>query len=84
MWAGNPGSNIRVFLLRNGTDYLDDHAESGEFGGADNGLTTVELETTAFLDNGDYLEVIAEGVGAEGEVLLVPDESLFFAHAPSH
>ena len=84
MWAGSPGSKIRVFLLRNGTDYLADHAESGEFGGPDNGLTTVELETTAFLDSGDYLEVITEGVGAEGEVLLVPDESLFFAHAPSH
>jgi hypothetical protein len=80
--AANPGSSVRVLLLRNGADYLEDDAVSGAFGGdGEAGRATVELETTVFLDAGDWVEVIGEGYGAEGEVRVVPGRALFVAES---
>jgi len=80
--APNPASNVRVLLLKNGTDYLEDDAVSGEFGGKGDAATaTIELETSVVLGDGDWVEVVAQGIGAEGEVLLVPDQTLLVVHA---
>jgi hypothetical protein len=80
--APNPGSNVRVLLLKNDSDYLEDEAVSGEFGGKGDAATvTIELETSIVLDEGEWIEVVAHGIGAEGEVLLVPDRTSLVAHA---
>jgi hypothetical protein len=78
-----PGTEVRVLLLKNNAEYLDEQAVSGPFGGdAAAGSTTVELETTTLLAAGDFLEVLVFATGAEGEVTLDPERSVLVVAAP--
>lgn len=68
-----PDANIRLLLLQNGERYLDGEAESGYFGGVGKvGSSVVEMEATVELGAGEFIEVIAFGVGAEGPANLGP------------
>lgn len=80
--AAHSGSNVRVLLLKNGATYLEDGTVSGPFGGEGVGANaTVELETTILMDAGDFVEVVAQGIGEPGEVRLLPERALFVAEA---
>ncbi len=80
--AARPGSNVRVLLLKNGATYHEDDGVSGAFGGEGAEATaTVELETTILMDTGDFMEVVAQGIGEPGEVRLLTESALFVAEA---
>lgn len=78
--ASRPGAKLRLLLLKNGAEYHDEDASSGEFGGEGTSAEgSVALEATLFLDEGEWIEVVTEGVGAPGEIRLDPARSLLAA-----
>jgi hypothetical protein len=81
--AAQPGADLRVMLLKNNAEYLPDEASTGPFGGEGAaGLATVELDTNALLEAGDFLEVLVFGKGAAVPVSVDPAESVFVVSAP--
>ncbi len=79
--AQAPGLDVRVLLLKNGTDYHDQDATSGVLDAGGEAVTVVRLDATLLLDAGDWIEVVGQGVGAAGEARLVPERTLFVASA---
>jgi hypothetical protein len=78
--ATEAGANLRLLILKKNGEYHGHDAISGEFGGegeAANGSVT--LETTLFLDEGDWIEVVTLGLFESGEVRLDPARSFVVA-----
>jgi len=72
------GADIRVFVLKNYEEYLPGEVGSGPMTG-DGTPHAVELEMTLTLNDGEFIEIVTSGGGAEGEVTLVPGESILTA-----
>jgi len=67
--ANTPGSGLRVLILKNGTEYADDVAESGPMTA---NAATVELRATLTLNDGDYIEIVAFAARGNGSVTVEP------------
>jgi hypothetical protein len=72
------GTEIRVFVLKNYEEYLPGEVGSGSMTG-DGTPHAVELEVTLTLNEGEFIEIVTTAGGAEGEVTLVPGESVLSA-----
>lgn len=74
--AAAAGPGLRLLLLKNGREYQADDAASGRL---EAGPATVELETTLYLDTGDWIEAVTIANGEPGEVRLDPQSTLLVA-----
>jgi len=72
------GADVRVFVLKNYEEYLPVEVASGPMTG-DGAPHGVELEVTLTLNEGEFIEIVTSGGGVEGEVVLVPGESILRA-----
>ena len=79
-WIGGP---VGFSLLKNREEYLPGAVETGPLS-APTGVRKVEVTLAAEveLDEGDYIELVAFGRGAEGEVKLVPQRVELVVAAP--
>jgi len=71
-----PESGLRVLILKNGTEYADDGAESGPMNAS---AATVELQATLSLNDGDYVEIVAFEAHGGGSVTVEPGGSVLRA-----
>jgi hypothetical protein len=78
--SATPGARLRLLLLKNDAQYHDADATSAPFGGeGDRAAGQVTLETTLFLDEGEWLEVVTEGAGPPADIRLDPARTLLVA-----
>ena len=71
-----PEARLRLFVLKNGTDYLPQQGLSGPFeGNVVQKVAKLDYETELTLKAGDFIEIVASKSGAPGRVWLEPASS---------
>jgi hypothetical protein len=70
--SSTPGAAVRVLLLRNEEEYLDEEGTTGPMSGDPTEETIVRLAANLTLAAGDYIEVVTLGEGEPGVVTLDP------------
>jgi len=74
------GANVRVLFRVNGTKFLPGESRSGTIGGSDGKRkAAVQAEVVTRLTGGDYVEVLAMGIGGPGKVTVDGGAAIFLA-----
>ncbi len=75
-----PDTAVRFFVLKNGDEYLPETGESGRLSGAGKAeVVRIVFEANLELDAGDYIEIVAQSDGVEGDVKLEPSSARLVA-----
>jgi len=61
------GTAVRLLIMKNYEEYLAQEASSGSLV---SGATLLDLDATVEMQNGDFVEIVAIAIGAEGQVTL--------------
>lgn len=78
IWRGGT-RNLKLSLRKNGTDFIDKSASYSYLRWAHAEFASNDAVVKVRLEEGDYIELMAERVGRGGSIYLIPEESFFTA-----
>jgi hypothetical protein len=68
-------TEVQLLILKNGEEYLAEQAATGPIRGANPKRAIIEHRTTLELNAGDYVQVVARGIGERGIVTIDPSRA---------
>ena len=65
-------TRVQLLILKNGEEYLDEYGDSGPIAGGSLEQVNIEFKTSLELNAGDFIEIVARGIGERGVVIVAP------------